>query len=182
MKSAFAVAILRILLSPVFFFAFIWDFTEIAIVLYFAAFVSDIADGFIARRQGITSSSPTESYLDPIADFVMVLVSFYAFSLKQMYSSLILPMFALMFLFFVFTSNREQPLYDPVGKYYGTFLMVMIGVTLILPLKPVINAILILIIVYSIGLIIYRSGYLLNRRKANEVLGLDNKMKFMRLV
>ena len=37
----------------------------------------------------------------------------------------------LMFLQFIITSQAKKPVYDPVGKYYGAFLFLIIFVTLI---------------------------------------------------
>jgi CDP-diacylglycerol--glycerol-3-phosphate 3-phosphatidyltransferase/cardiolipin synthase len=173
-RFPYTVVILRILLTLAFFLVFMWDLTEIAIVLYLAAFASDIVDGVLAKRQKTTSSSPLEAYLDPIADLVLVLMSFYAFSLKQFYPSWILLVFVLMFLFFIVSSNKRKPLYDPVGKYYGTFLMTTIGITLFFPTEPVFNGVLLLIIAYTVGLVIYRTVYLWNSRKemgAQDSLG-----------
>ncbi len=176
-KSAFAIVILRILLTPAFFYAFMWDFTEIAVILYLAAFASDIVDGILARRQGIIPSSPVEAYLDPVADFVLIFASFYVFSLKQFYPSWILFVFVLMFLFFIISSSKKEPLYDPVGKYYGTFLMTTIGITLFFPTEPVFNGVLLLIIGYTAGLVIYRAVYLWNNRKENEGLRFSEEVK-----
>ena len=154
-----------------------WDFTEIAIFLYLAAFASDIVDGFLARRQGIIPSSPLEAYLDPIADFVLIFVSFYAFSLRQFYPSWILSVFVLMFLFFIISSSKREPFYDPVGKYYGTFLMTAIGVTLFFPTELVFNGILLFIMAYTAGLVIYRIAYLWNNRKEDEALMSSKEME-----
>jgi CDP-diacylglycerol--glycerol-3-phosphate 3-phosphatidyltransferase len=170
-----AVSILRILSAPVFLFAFMWNFTEMAIFLYLIALASDIIDGRLAKRQKKTSSSSLEAYLDPIADFIFVLVAFSAFSLSQIYPIWILSVFALMFLFFIISSNRRRPLYDPVGKYYGIFLIVTIGVTLFFPIELVFNGVLVFIIAYTIVLVIYRAGFIWKKRKENEGPGFNKE-------
>jgi len=159
-KAPFVVAFLRIILAPVFFFAFMWDFVEVAISLYALGFISDIVDGFLARRLEATSSSLLEAYMDPIADFTLVLTCFSAFSLRSIYPSWILIVFVIMFLFFILSSRKKKPVYDPVGKYYGTFLIVMIGVTLLFPLNLVYNINLLSIIMYTIVLAVYRTTFL----------------------
>jgi CDP-diacylglycerol--glycerol-3-phosphate 3-phosphatidyltransferase len=176
-RSPHLVTILRILLAPTFFFAYALTFTEIAIVLFLAAFASDIIDGLLARRHEIASSTPLEAYLDPVADFVLVFLSFSAFSLREFYPSWILLVLALAFLFFVVSSKRERPLYDPVGKYYGTFLMTTIGVTLLYPVEFVFNTVLLLIIAYTLGLVISRTAFLWKNRKENEAPRLLEEMK-----
>lgn len=171
-QAPYAISILRILLAPAFFCAFMWDFTEMAIILYIAAFASDILDGQLERRQKTASSSALEAYLDPTADFVLVLMSFCAFSLKQIYPAWILVVFVFMFLFFTASSDRRRPLYDPVGKYYGTFLIVTIGVTLFFPTGPASSGVLVLIVAYTLGLVIYRTVFLWkNRTRAQSSLG-----------
>jgi phosphatidylglycerophosphate synthase len=164
MKATYAVVILRILLTPVFFCAFMLDFTEMSAFLYIAAFASDIVDGRLAEREGIILRSTLEAYLDPMADFVFILMSFYAFTLRHIYPAWILVVFVFMFLFFVISSNNREPLYDPVGKYYGVFLMTAIGVTLLFPTDPVSYCVLLLIIAYTLGLVIYRTVFLWKNR------------------
>jgi phosphatidylglycerophosphate synthase len=167
-KSQYLIVVaLRFLLTPIFFYAFILDFTEVAIFLYLAAFVSDIADGRLAKRQNAIPSSFLEAYLDPIADFTLILVSFYAFSLREFYPFWVLFVFVLMFLFFVISSNARTPLYDPVGKYYGTFLMTTIGITLLFSMDIIYNGILLSIVTYTLGLVIYRTVFLWKKRKGN---------------
>lgn len=160
MKATYAVVILRILLTPVFFYAFMWGFTEVSILLYVAAFASDIVDGRLAEMQGIILRSTLEAYLDPIADFVFIIMSFFALTVRQIYPAWILVVLVFMFLFFVISSNNREPVYDPVGKYYGVFLMTAIGITLLFPTDPVSNWVLLLIIAYTLGLVIYRTIFL----------------------
>ena len=163
-KIPFAIAFLRILLTPAFFFAFINDLTLIAMILYLAAAISDIVDGRLACWLNIESSSSLEAYLDPLADFVLVIGSFYAFTLRNIYPIWILFVFTLMFLFFIFTSKREKPRYDPLGKYYGIFLIVSIGLTLFFPMEFLYTCILLSIIGYTLVLIFYRTVFLWKNR------------------
>jgi phosphatidylglycerophosphate synthase len=168
MKATYAVVILRILLTPVFFYAFMWNFTGMSIFLYIAAFASGIVDGRLAEREGIILRSTLEAYLDPIADFVFILMSFYAFTLREVFPVWLLVVLVFMFLFFVISSNNREPLYDPVGKYYGVFLMTAIGLTLLFPTDPVSNWVLLLIIAYTLGLVIYRMIFLWRNRMRTQ--------------
>jgi CDP-diacylglycerol--glycerol-3-phosphate 3-phosphatidyltransferase len=176
-RSPYILVALRILLSPAFLYAFMLNFTEIAVMLYLAAFISDAADGHLAKWVATTSSSAIEAYLDPVADFVLVLTSFCAFSLRQFYPSWILLAFALMFLFFIISSKRRGPLYDPVGKYYGTFLMTTIGITLFFPIEPVLSGVLLSIVAYTLTLVMYRTFFLWKNRKGNEVSRLMEELE-----
>jgi phosphatidylglycerophosphate synthase len=158
-KAPYAIVILRLLLTPAFVYAFILDITAIAFILYIAVFVSDIVDGNIARRLETTSSSALEAYLDPVADFVFVTMSFYAFSLRGFYPTWVLIAIVFMFLLFVTSSKGKKPLYDPVGKYYGTFLVAMIGITLLLPIEFFLEFAKLLIVAYTFVLAIYRLAF-----------------------
>ena len=158
-KAPYAIVILRFLLAPVFVYAFMLDITTLAIILYIVVFVSDIADGKISKKLETTSSSTLEAYLDPVADFVFVLMSFYAFSLRGLYPTWILIAIIFMFLLFVTSSKGKKPLYDPVGKYYGTFLVAMIGITLLLPIELILEYTMLLIVAYTFVLAIYRLAF-----------------------
>jgi hypothetical protein len=52
---------------------------------------------------------------------------------------------------FVLTSRRARPIYDPVGKYYGVFLVCAVGVTLLLPYAAVRQALLVAILGFSVA-------------------------------
>ncbi len=159
-KTPYAVSGIRILLSFAFFYTFMVSAVEIAIVLYAVAFVSDIVDGRLARKMNTKSLTSVEAYLDPVADFMLVIASFSAFVVRQWYPAWILGVLVFMFLFFVISSSRRRPCYDPVGKYYGAFLLTAIGVTLLLPHEAIFHGVLLLITAYTLGLIVYRTFFL----------------------
>lgn len=159
-KTPYAVSGTRILLAFAFFYAFMVDAAEIAITLYAVAFVSDIVDGRLARKMKTRSLTSVEAYLDPVADFLFVMASFSGFVIREMYPAWILGALVFMFLFFVISSSRKKPCYDPVGKYYGTFLLTTIGVTLLMPHEAILHGILLLITAYTLGLIVYRTFFL----------------------
>jgi phosphatidylglycerophosphate synthase len=98
-------------------------------LLLFAAFM-DVLDGCLARRLG--ACSIFGAYFDATADFLFILIAFGAFVVQDVYPAWTLLVIGGMFLQFVLTSRLGQPVYDPVGKYYGVFLFVVTGVTLIL--------------------------------------------------
>jgi len=94
-------------------------------------------------------------YLDPFSDFIFVFVSFSAFILKEIYPAIVLFLLLFMFIQFVFSSGLENPVYDPVGKYYGIFLFFVIGITLFLE-KNSYNLAFIVIILISLFSLISR--------------------------
>jgi phosphatidylglycerophosphate synthase len=162
-KAPYAIAFMRILLAPFFFLSFTSGLLLATMIIYGAALASDVLDGTLARRLGTTSESALEAYLDPTADFVLVFLSFFAFALKSIYPSWILVLLVFMFSFFVATSTRREPRYDPLGKYYGIALMVSVGLTIFFPGENVYGAILIFLLSYTFCLIAYRAFYFLSK-------------------
>ncbi len=169
-KAPFIVALIRMLLAPVFFYTIITNWIILAIPLYILAAVSDVLDGYVARRHAIEAITPYEAYLDPVADFVFVTASFLAFSLRLFYPFVIVFVLVGMFLFFILTSKREEPLYDPMGKYYGIFLILVIGITLLFPIGPLLGILYFLIIAYAIMIVIFRIFFIAKQRNPSESL------------
>jgi cardiolipin synthase (CMP-forming) len=66
----------RLLAAPVAAWAILAGHDTAALILFVAASFSDLADGFIARRWGLTSQSG--AWLDPIADKLLMLLCFLA--------------------------------------------------------------------------------------------------------
>lgn len=102
-----------------------------ALTLFLFACVTDYIDGYLARRLGVCTV--LGSYLDATADFLVVLASFTVFVRQGVYPWWTVLVIVSMFLQFIVTSKLGRPIYDPVGKYYGTFLFAAIGVTLLWP-------------------------------------------------
>jgi CDP-diacylglycerol--glycerol-3-phosphate 3-phosphatidyltransferase/cardiolipin synthase len=70
----------------------------------------------------------------------------------------------LMFMQFILTSKAHVPVYDPVGKYYGAFLFIVISITLIFPNPLITRLLLIVISVFTIISTISRLLYILKRK------------------
>ncbi len=158
-KLPYVVVLVRLCIAPAFFYTLLSDYFEASVILYTVAFGSDLVDGMLARRLGTTASSKIEAYLDPLADFVLVMFSFAAFVLTHIYPIWILALFLLMFTLFLATSTSEEPTYDPVGKYYGIFLIGAVGVTLLFPLEIVYGGVLLIVLVYTVILLGFRTWY-----------------------
>lgn len=166
-RVPFVLVVLRVFLAFALLFAISLDYLDISIAVYSLAFATDILDGRIAQWMKITTSSAIEAYLDPVADFILILLSFYAFSLKSIYSPWLLVMFILLFLFFIITSNDSKPLYDPIGKYYGIYIFITIGLTIVFQQTLVFDFVLVSLLLYSTILVLYRSIFLWKNRKEN---------------
>lgn len=88
-------------------------------------------DGYVARKMDATSNAG--AYMDLTADFVLIMTCFSAYVLVGWYGPLVLVLIITMFSLFIATSRLETPVYDPVGKYLGAFLMGMIVLSVSLP-------------------------------------------------
>jgi CDP-diacylglycerol--glycerol-3-phosphate 3-phosphatidyltransferase/cardiolipin synthase len=173
----YIIATLRIVLSPLFFYTCIQNLSIITIGLFITIALTDILDGHIAKILEVTSKSFLESYIDAIADFVFVLTSFFVFAIKGIYPFWLPIIPIVMFLFFAITSNSNRPIYDPIGKYYGSFLFAAIGFTLFFPIVIIYNSIFFCILVYTAVLIVYRSSFLLKIRK--EMVNTEEENDFL---
>jgi CDP-diacylglycerol--glycerol-3-phosphate 3-phosphatidyltransferase/cardiolipin synthase len=167
-KAPYIVVALRIVLAPLFLYAYLLEFDLFAIAFFIIVALSDIIDGQLAKKLEVTSKSSLEAYSDAVADFVFIITSFFAFVINGIYPFWIPIMLTLMFLFFLLTSNSKYPIYDPIGKYYGSFLVATIGFTLFFPMLLVYNIIFFSIIIYSVVLIFYRTIFLFKSRKEDE--------------
>jgi CDP-diacylglycerol---glycerol-3-phosphate 3-phosphatidyltransferase len=80
-----AVTVSRILVSPLLFTVVSLDNTGswLAAWLWFALCVSDVLDGYLARRHGATKSG---AFLDPLADKVLVLGAMFTLVNRGMFS------------------------------------------------------------------------------------------------
>jgi phosphatidylglycerophosphate synthase len=162
-----ALSYTRIILSPIFFYTFINSLILISIGILLLAGITDIFDGFIARKQG--SSSSKGAYIDVTADFILIISCFLAFVITGWYDSLILILIILMFILFIGTSGLKKPIYDPVGKYLGAYLMVMIFITLIFS-EPLVRQILvILLLIICLCSIISRLNVFIRSNKNGKI-------------
>jgi len=138
-----------------------------ALTLFLFSCVTDYIDGYLARRLGVCTV--LGSYLDATADFLVVLASFTAFVRQGVYPWWTVLVIVSMFLQFIVTSKLGRPIYDPVGKYYGTFLFAAIGVTLLWPHSIIRHAIPWCILGLTAASVTSRVVFLVrSRRKANR--------------
>ena len=64
----------RIILAPIFFVLFIYDYMYSAFICFFIASITDILDGFLARKFNIVSKFG--KLYDPLADKVLIFLGF----------------------------------------------------------------------------------------------------------
>jgi CDP-diacylglycerol---glycerol-3-phosphate 3-phosphatidyltransferase len=152
----------RLVMAFIFFYLFINNQVFLSTIIFAGAIATDTFDGYLARK--LDATSRFGAFLDTIVDFILVLVSFLAFVLFDIYPFWILVVILLMFLQFIITSRLESPVYDPVGKYYGAFLFLVILLTLIFPNDELYLVLSGLVVIFSVTSIISRL-YVFTRRK-----------------
>ncbi len=149
-----ALTYFRFIAAALFFYTFLNDLFLISLLLIVLAGITDILDGYIARKIGATSNKG--AYLDVISDFALIITCFLAFVIKGWYNPLILILIIIMFILFIGTSGLKKPVYDPVGKYLGAYLMVMIFISLLFQEQLIRETLFVLLILIWIVSIISR--------------------------
>jgi phosphatidylglycerophosphate synthase len=157
----FAITGLRLASAPFLLCALMSGMEEVAIGLFVFACATDLLDGHVARK--LDESTARGAYFDAAADFVFAFMAFLAFAMQGVYPFWTLGLFSAMFLQFVLTSGFARPVYDPVGKYYGAFLFLAIGVTLGLPDSGVYCTVLVSIVGLTVVSVACRSVTMLVR-------------------
>ncbi|HMK53397.1 MAG TPA: CDP-alcohol phosphatidyltransferase family protein [Methanobacteriaceae archaeon] len=143
-----AVTLLRLLAAPLFLYLFFDNQYVLSLIILILAGFTDLLDGYLARKMNATSNMG--AYLDVTVDFILIMTCFMAFVIKGWYDPLILLIIVAMFILFVATSGLKKPVYDPVGKYLGAFLMGMIFLSIIFYWDSLWNVLSVLIALFSI--------------------------------
>ncbi|MFX0136200.1 MAG: CDP-alcohol phosphatidyltransferase family protein [Candidatus Hodarchaeota archaeon] len=145
---------LRIVLIPPVLIFFFNDQIIESFLLFTISWITDIIDGICARKLEVTSTFG--AYFDATTDFIFIFISFFAFVLKEIYPFWILIIIGFMFLQFILTSRQKKPVYDPIGRYSGLFLYVIIGITLVISDNFVYTILLIVMLVFFVLSLISR--------------------------
>ena len=122
-------SIFRIIISPLLFLLIIFEELYLALVLFTIGIVTDVLDGRLARKLDICSR--LGCFFDVFGDFSLIFSIIIALMFIEIYPLWVLIIVIFMLVQFLLTSKNEEPTYDPVGKHYGSFLFVMLGITLI---------------------------------------------------
>ena len=123
------VTALRLLLLPLIWSLWSRGQVEFAIGLYGLAVLSDWADGRLARSLGATSAFG--AFFDVISD-----IAFLVALLVLLGRSAVVPTWLFLAplsaaVGFFLTSGRAAPRYDPLGKYFGSILFLVVGCLLL---------------------------------------------------
>jgi CDP-diacylglycerol--glycerol-3-phosphate 3-phosphatidyltransferase/cardiolipin synthase len=122
----------RIISLPVLIQWFNHEVNILGILLFLVASSSDYFDGYIARKLDVTSQPG--SYFDVLADFLFISCVFTVFVQKEMYPLWVLILIVIVFIQFIVTNVIVNKLiYDPIGRWYGSFLYCGLGLSLMFP-------------------------------------------------
>jgi phosphatidylglycerophosphate synthase len=126
-----SISALRLVALPLFLYFFFSGNTTLATLVFASAAVTDLIDGYIARKLGVKSKFG--AYFDAAADFIFIAGIFAAFTIRNYYPSWMIVLIAVSFTQFLFSSFYTKRLYDPLGKYVGSVLYIAIALTLLSP-------------------------------------------------
>jgi CDP-diacylglycerol---glycerol-3-phosphate 3-phosphatidyltransferase len=154
---------IRVILAPIFFLTILNNLLEYSLIIFLFAMGTDILDGYFSRKWNVSSSKG--AYFDVIADFILVLAGFLAFAIKGIYPYWILVVIVFMFIQFMVTSRLKNPIYDPVGKYYGAFLFIAIFIGLITNNSTINMILTVLILIFTVISITSRILFVLKSNK-----------------
>ena len=157
---SYIVTSLRLVILPFLIYAFFHDLKIIVYFLFIFSIGTDLVDGFVARKLGV--SSERGAFFDAIVDFLFIFVMFAAFMVKGFYPTWILFLLIFVFVLFMLTNlYSKRTLYDPIGKYLGSLLFGGIGLTLLFSVQLVYDIVTIGIVVSTAVSILSRLVYFL---------------------
>lgn len=105
------------------------------LILFSLLGITDLFDGYLARRLKVDSD--LGAFFDSTVDVVLILGVFILFTDAGFYPIWVSGLIIFVFAQFVFSSLYSKKLYDPIGKYYGSFLYAAIALTLAFPTQAV---------------------------------------------
>jgi CDP-diacylglycerol--glycerol-3-phosphate 3-phosphatidyltransferase/cardiolipin synthase len=156
----YIVTSLRLVVLPFLIYAFFLDIKIIVYFLFVFSIGTDLVDGFVARKLGV--SSQRGAIFDAIADFLFIYGLFAAFMIKGFYPTWIFLLLIFVFELFILTNlYSKRTIYDPVGKYLGSLLFGGIGLTLLFSFQLVYDIVTIGIVFSTAVSILSRSAYFL---------------------
>lgn len=122
------VTVLRILLLPIVVWFWLEGSRQAALGIYVILVLTDGIDGWTARHLGAVTRAG--AMLDVLADILVTLALLGMLVWTGTVSSWLPIGPVLAAVLFLCTSGKGTPRYDPIGKYYGTALFLLVGVLL----------------------------------------------------
>jgi phosphatidylglycerophosphate synthase len=131
--------------------------------LFLVLLVTDFADGFFARKWGVSSKIGT--YFDVTTDFTLVFSLFVAWMPKGFCPSWVLIVIVAVFGQFIVTSLYSGKIYDPVGKYFGSLLYGAAGLRFILSGQFFYDVVTVGIVIFAAASVMSRVIFFIKTRK-----------------
>ena len=120
---------LRMALIPLILSAFLSGDREAAFGLFLFAVFTDVLDGAVARHLG--ASTRVGAILDVAADVGLLLSILWLVAIATPLPIWVPMLPSAQAAWFALSGTRYGPFYDPIGKYYGAVLYVLVGVVLL---------------------------------------------------
>ncbi|QUH22723.1 CDP-alcohol phosphatidyltransferase family protein [Methanobacterium alkalithermotolerans] len=165
-KLPHILSLLRIAAAPVWAYLFLNGLYIYSIILFIMAICTDFLDGYLARKLNLSSNKG--AYLDVTADFIFISTCFLGMGIKGWYPLLLPLILLVMFSLFIMSSTLKKLIYDPAGKFFGSFLMIVIFLSLIFPYSLLWDILLILVLAIASLSLFYRFRFLIRQKRANS--------------
>ena len=158
----YALTSFRLVALPFLVYSLFNEMTIIVYLLFLFSIATDLLDGFVARKLGV--SSKLGAFFDVVTDFVFIYGMFMAFIVKGFYPVWVFLLLIFAFEQFILTSLASKKTYDPIGKYYGSLLFGAIGLTLLFSRQIVYDVITVCLVGVTAISLSSRLVYFLNSR------------------
>ena len=108
-----------------------------SITIYSLALLTDIADGYVARRTNTASFEG--AIFDSCVDFLLVFTGVLNCSMLGLITPWMIGLVVLMFAQFIIGFSSGKAIYDPVGRVFGSFSMLITPICLLLPYTQILH-------------------------------------------
>lgn len=161
-----SITTIRFLLAFTFLFFYFMNLTILTISIFLLAVFTDILDGRVARK--LDECSDFGCYFDVSTDFLLILIAFISLVIDGIYPFWVIIIICFVFLQFILTSKLKVLIYDPLGKYWFLFLIIVIIITLIFPYNYVYYTIIFTIISYTVVSLTFRINFIYKLTKNSK--------------
>ena len=138
---------MRIAALPLLFYLYGFGDPAVALFLFILLGSTDLLDGYLARKLKVNSQAG--ALFDASADFILILGLFLLFINAGLYPVWVSGLIIFVFAQFIFSSLLSKKLYDPVGKYYGSFLYVAAALTLAFPIPLLCSIVVVSFVIFT---------------------------------
>ena len=135
---------------------------------YLIICTSDVLDGWLARF--LNASSNSGVLIDASADFLVLGLGFFHYADLGFLSFLLLFLMSASFIQYVIT--LKSPICDPLGKFVGTVLYILLALTMLFPNEPTRFIITVVGVIYVSASVVSRLNRLIicNQRSRAQAL------------